>query len=978
VPQIDQALDEIAASRERDPLAPVTVIVPSHIAGIQLRRRLAELTPFAAVRFETMPRLAELIGAGALAAEGRAPLARPIGDYIATLVAAESRGPLAALQEMPGYARVLRQIFRRLRRAGLHDGSEYTPQPVSGHLPELLRLFSRFRERTSRFYDEEDLLEAAARRLTNRQTSLVDELGTVYVLPPGAESAGAATFLAALATVTQSHMVEDSQPAARPRFILAPDPATDAREAVREVLAALESGLGLHEVAVFHGADRAYPRLLREAFAAAGIPAALMPGTPLSETATGRAVLQLARLPAEDYARAAVMDFLELAAVRRELPTSDGRVTPAPTAWQKLSRGAGVTHGLERWRRGLGSFLADNQAELANPDLDDWRRDALGRDRKRASDLLAFVEELASRLGALAAAQPAEAFIERFKAVVSAYVHPSAEHLDEVVAEIDQLGTVAAVGGSFSLESFLAALEANLRIATTRETSLGQGVFVGDYRLAAGLSFRHVVLCGAFEGALPAGPGLDALVEDSVWSEMRKKFPFIEDAAFRTERATRAADRAVAAAGKGTVVWSAPLYEAGGSRDYYPSPPMVEAAASSQPAIRTATALREAPASAVLRRGASPLSILITGPVVDQFEAGLRDAVQKHQQGIAPGPGHQYEPGLRLLRARRSAAFTEYDGNLAALAANGHFALGRVSPTSLEDYATCGFRYLCKSVLRLNVVDEPADRETMDAGARGSLVHNILERFFRDQKARGRPAPGERWNAADIDRLLLIADEELARARQRGLTGLDIYAEHELRNIKADLAAFLEEDSAFRMETGAVPAEFEVAIPEVELAGLMLRGYADRIDRTPDGRAAWVIDYKTGSSSSYKDILRDPLKGGTKLQLPAYMIAANAEQVQALYWFITRRGDFERIGFTSSPPVMERYEATLAAIVASIQAGAFPAVSGEDHDLPRGFENCRYCDFNKLCSRRRDIELKEKADDAALAPWFEIARVAST
>jgi len=35
------------------------------------------------VRFEPLSRLAELAGAGALAAEGRRPLARPIGDYAA-------------------------------------------------------------------------------------------------------------------------------------------------------------------------------------------------------------------------------------------------------------------------------------------------------------------------------------------------------------------------------------------------------------------------------------------------------------------------------------------------------------------------------------------------------------------------------------------------------------------------------------------------------------------------------------------------------------------------------------------------------------------------------------------------------------------------------------------------------------------------------------------------------------------------------
>ena len=64
-------LSEIANRRKRDPLAPVTVVVPSHVAGLQLRRRLAGMGAFANVRFETLPRIAELIGAGDLARSNR-------------------------------------------------------------------------------------------------------------------------------------------------------------------------------------------------------------------------------------------------------------------------------------------------------------------------------------------------------------------------------------------------------------------------------------------------------------------------------------------------------------------------------------------------------------------------------------------------------------------------------------------------------------------------------------------------------------------------------------------------------------------------------------------------------------------------------------------------------------------------------------------------------------------------------------------
>jgi len=102
VTDIFEALQAIAAARQADPLAPVTVVAPSHASALQLRRRLASIGPFAAVRFETLPRVAELIGAGHLGGAGRTPLARPIGDYVAEQVARQSQGPLREVGDVPG------------------------------------------------------------------------------------------------------------------------------------------------------------------------------------------------------------------------------------------------------------------------------------------------------------------------------------------------------------------------------------------------------------------------------------------------------------------------------------------------------------------------------------------------------------------------------------------------------------------------------------------------------------------------------------------------------------------------------------------------------------------------------------------------------------------------------------------------------------------------------------------------------------
>ena len=163
-----------------------------------------------------------------------------------------------------------------------------------------------------------------------------------------------------------------------------------------------------------------------------------------------------------------------------------------------------------------------------------------------------------------------------------------------------------------------------------------------------------------------------------------------------------------------------------------------------------------------------------------------------------------------------------------------------------------------------------------------------------------------------------------------------------------------------------------------EVGGVRLRGFADRIDRTPDGRRAWVIDYKTGSDYGMKGIDKDPLLGGTKLQLPVYLAAAgDADEATALYWYISRRAGFSRVAYVPDADKDERFQATLEAIVGGVRAGAFPAHPGDEDEWKAKFENCKYCDFDRLCSRRRDAEFQAKSEHAGVAPWRAVRQAAS-
>ena len=114
-----------------------------------------------------------------------------------------------------------------------------------------------------------------------------------------------------------------------------------------------------------------------------------------------------------------------------------------------------------------------------------------------------------------------------------------------------------------------------------------------------------------------------------------------------------------------------------------------------------------------------------------------------------------------------------------------------------------------------------------------------------------------------------------------------------------------------------------------------------------------------------------PFNGGTQLQLGIYAAALSAAEdveVTGRYWFITQRGEFAAVEYAHSPENAGRLDEVVRAIETGVSSGVFPAVPGEE-DPRSGFENCTYCDFDRICSRRRLAEFTNRAGDESLGPW---------
>ena len=129
------------------------------------------------------------------------------------------------------------------------------------------------------------------------------------------------------------------------------------------------------------------------------------------------------------------------------------------------------------------------------------------------------------------------------------------------------------------------------------------------------------------------------------------------------------------------------------------------------------------------------------------------------------------ERALRMERARNAKELTIWDGDLSgASSSSGRIGLSNrdvFSPTSLEMWATCPYRYFLSQVLGIAAPEQPEEIATISPLDRGSLVHAVLERFVQTAQVQGTiPRHDGPWTD-DHRRLLIgIAEEEFREGRR--------------------------------------------------------------------------------------------------------------------------------------------------------------------------------------------------------------------
>ncbi len=1025
--------DAVATAKAGEPLAPVTVVVPSNHVGVASRRLLASgsLGPvtgtgvgLAAAAFVTTYRLAELLGASVLAGQGKRPVSTPVLAAAVRAELAADPGLFGPVAEHPATESALVSTYRELR--DLSPAALDHLADSSDRAREVVRLHRAVRTRLeARWSDEEDLLTAAA---ALAGTSVAVELGALVVHLPQRLSRHGARLLVALAAHVPTTVIAgltgipaadsevlqslgrlgadarasvgvgDPTPVAPDRSIVltASDGDEEVRAGVRAVVDAVRGGTRLDRIAILHASPKPYARLAHEQLRAAGIATNGAAVVPLAARVAGRTLLELLGLPAGGYRRQDVFAWLASAPILH-----GGRLAPT-TGWERLSREAAVVAGRGDWDMRLTqhALQCDERADESERDDEEpeWRTDRLRAEAERARDLQRFVLGVVDDLTA-AAARPrpwsehaawAERWLGRLLGGAGRrerWEDPAERTAAErVEVALRRLGALDAVEGPVTLDVFHRTLELELEQDLGRVGRFGDGVLVGSVEMGIGLDLDLVVILGLAEGSFPATVRDDSLLPD------HERARTGDELVLRADRVERQHHQLVAAlAGARHQLLCVPRGDLRRSVERVPSRWVLD----------LCTHLAAAP-----RWWAHDLAASRQPWVrhVASFDAGLRHldlpaTAQEHRlRALLAAEGDLAATddigtalGADVIAARRSDRFTRFDGNLAGMPVASPVDR-TTSPTRLERWAACPHRHLVEDLLRAAPVENPEDNLMITPLDKGSLVHDALEHFLKAVLDRGpdKPQPGQPWTAPDHELLQEIGAAFCDRYEAQGLVGRPIFWARDRRRILADLDATLVVDSAHRITHGTAPLAAELAfgfvadsLPAVEVVlpdgrTLRVRGRIDRIDITRDG-SVHVVDYKTGSLRGGYDKLSedDPVVGGTKLQLPLYGLAGRlavkdpTAAVRAEYWFVTTRGEFKRAGYEITPEVLDQATHVLGEIVTGIEDGVFAP-----HPSPLStffWIDCHVCNPDGLGTAELRKQWDRKRHDPALARYADLA-----
>jgi CRISPR/Cas system-associated exonuclease Cas4 (RecB family) len=520
--------------------------------------------------------------------------------------------------------------------------------------------------------------------------------------------------------------------------------------------------------------------------------------------------------------------------------------------------------------------------------------------------------------------------------------------------------------GPVSLEEVAGVLGERLRFLRQDPPAQRWGrVFVGSVEEARGREFGVVFLPGLAEGLFPQRALEDPLLLDEFRHAVSEHLPL------RTDRVAdeRLRLHLAVAAARDRLVVSYPRMEVAEGRPRVPSFYALELPRAVEGSLPELKAFEDR------ARNAAPARLNWPAP------KDAADAIDDAEYDLVTIAGSRAETGalryltgvnpylVRSLRGRGRrwrGTWREEDGlvtsNPGALEAlqEQRLTARAWSPSSLEQFALCPYKFALQGIYRLRPRDESAPLEQLDPRTRGKLFHDVQRDLFQElQLADLLPVTQDGLvNAlaradAVLDRVAAAYQEKLAPAIRR-------VWDSEIEDLRVDLRGWLQH--AARNDAEWKPVEFEKEFGKehaVELAeGVHLVGRIDLVEKHTARDVYRVTDHKTGKRP---ESIPRWVGGGRSLQPLLYglvaekMFGATVEAGRLLY--ATQRGGYTPVEIKIDDRARLFLHKLLGDIDASIAGGFLPPAPAKDA--------CGICDYRIVCGpyEERRLGKKDRRDE---------------
>ena len=762
-------------------------------------------------------------------------------------------------------------------------------------------------------------------------------------------------------------------------FFSAPGEGLEAVEIARRILRLAREGMRLDQVAILLRNPERYQSMTEDALGRAGLPTWFSRGTARPHPA-GRAFLALLLCKADGLSASRFAEYLSLGQIPEQpqagdwvapedetlgsLSNAEGKTAPendrpTPRRWERLLVDAAVIGGKDRWERRLNGL----EAEFA---LQEKPLDEIQNLKNFALPLIGMLDELPT-------AAVWSVWLEQLSELARASLRDPDPVL-AVLAELTPMGEVGPVG----LEEVAEVLGERLRFLRRDPSADRWGrVFVGSIEEARGREFGVVFVPGLAEGLFPQKTLEDPLLLDELRKGVSGHLP-LRDQRVKDERDLL---RLAVASARDRLVVSYPRMEVAEARPRVPSFYALELPRALE------GSLPELKSFETRARDAAPARLNWPAPkhaadVIDDAEYDLVAIAEGRRE---PGSLHylvDVNPHLvRSLRARgrrwRSKWRAE-DGLVTAEAATlealgTHRLTARAwSPSALEQFATCPYKFALHGIYRLKPRDESEQLQELDPRTRGALFHEVQYELFHDlQRAALLPVNEERL--VEASRLADAALDRVAeKYREKLAPAIPRVWHSEIEDLRTDLRGWLQHVA--RNDDEWVPEhpekEFGFDQPVTLAEGVHLLGKIDLVEKHVTRNVYRVTDYKTGKRP---DTIPRWVGGGRSLQPLLYGLAAEkllgspVESGRLLY--ATQKGGYTPIEIKLDDRARLFLQKLLSDIDASIANGFLPPAPAKDA--------CEFCDYRIVCGPYEERRLgKKDRRDERLEPLNEIRGMA--